>query len=69
MKGSFDTWDVAFGIIKGTVFGFIITSVASFQGFKVQGGSEGVGKATMNTVVITSLAVVVMDFVLASILL
>ncbi|MFA6540026.1 MAG: ABC transporter permease [Bacteroidota bacterium] len=69
MKSSFETWDAVFGIIKAVVFGYIITSVASYQGFKVQGGSEGVGKATMNTVVISSLAVVVMDFVLASVLL
>lgn len=69
MKSSFESWDAVFGIIKGIVFGYIITSVACYQGYKVEGGSEGVGKATMNTVVITSLAVVVMDFVLASILL
>lgn len=69
MKNSFETWDAVFGIIKAFFFGYIITSVACYQGFKVQGGSEGVGKATMNTVVITSLAVVVMDFVLASVLL
>jgi len=69
MKNSFETWDAVFGIIKAVCFGYIITSVACFQGYKVHGGSEGVGKATMNTVVITSLAVVVMDFVLASVLL
>jgi phospholipid/cholesterol/gamma-HCH transport system permease protein len=69
MKSSFESWDAIFGLIKGTVFGFIITSVSCYQGFQVQGGSEGVGKATMNTVVLTCLSVVVMDFVLASVLL
>ncbi len=69
MKNSFEVWDAIFGIIKGTVFGFIITSVSCYQGFQVQGGSEGVGKATMNTVVLTCLSVVVMDFILASVLL
>ncbi|MEW6061515.1 MAG: ABC transporter permease [Bacteroidota bacterium] len=69
MKNSFETWDAVFGIIKGCFFGYIITSVASYQGYKVEGGSEGVGKATMNTVVLTCLSVVVMDFVLASVLL
>lgn len=69
MKSSFETWDAVFGLIKGTVFGFIITSVSCYQGFQVQGGSEGVGKATMNTVVLTCLSVVVMDFILASVLL
>jgi phospholipid/cholesterol/gamma-HCH transport system permease protein len=69
MKSSFEPWDAIFGIIKATVFGFIITSVSCYQGFQVQGGSEGVGKATMNTVVLTCLSVVVMDFILASVLL
>lgn len=69
MKNSFETWDAVYGIIKSVFFGYIITSVACYQGYKVQGGSEGVGKATMNTVVLTCLIVVVMDFVLASVLL
>lgn len=69
MKSSFQTYDAVFGIIKGVFFGYIITSVACYQGYKVRGGSEGVGKATMNTVVLTCLSVVVMDFVLASVLL
>lgn len=69
MKNSFQTYDAIFGIIKGMCFGYIITSVACYQGYNVQGGSEGVGKATMNTVVLTCLSVVVMDFILASVLL
>ncbi|MDE3059357.1 MAG: ABC transporter permease, partial [Bacteroidota bacterium] len=69
MKDSFEVYDAVFGIIKATIFGFMITSIACYQGFHVEGGSEGVGKATMNTVVLTCLAVVVMDFVLASVLL
>ncbi len=69
MKNSFETWDAIFGLIKATVFGFIITSVSCYQGFQVQGGSEGVGKATMNTVVISCLSVVAMDFILAAVLL
>ncbi len=69
MKSSFETWDAVFGIIKGTVFGFTITSVACYHGYYVEGGSEGVGKATMGTVVLACLTVVVLDFVLASVLL
>jgi len=69
MKSSFRTYDAIFGIIKGTFFGYIITSIACYQGYTVQGGSEGVGRATMNTVVLTCLAAVVMDFILASVLL
>jgi phospholipid/cholesterol/gamma-HCH transport system permease protein len=69
MKAAFTTWDVFFGIIKAVVFGFTITSVACYQGYYVKGGSADVGKATMATVTIGSLAVVLLDFLLASILL
>jgi phospholipid/cholesterol/gamma-HCH transport system permease protein len=69
MKSSFEVWDGVFGLIKATFFGFIITSIACYQGYYVEGGSEGVGQATMSTVVLTCLAVVVMDFILASVLL
>jgi len=69
MKSAFATWDLFFGIIKAMVFGFTITSVACYQGYYVQGGSADVGKATMSMVTIGSLAVVLLDFLLASILL
>ncbi len=69
MKGSFEVWDAFFGMVKGVFFGFAITSIACYQGYYVKGGSAGVGKATMETVVLTCLAVVVLDFVLATILL
>ena len=69
MKSSFAIWDALFGIIKATFFGYTITSIACFQGYYVEGGSEGVGKATMATVVFACLAVVVMDFLIASLLL
>jgi phospholipid/cholesterol/gamma-HCH transport system permease protein len=69
VKGSFETWDAVFGLLKATVFGFTITSIACYKGYYVRGGSAGVGEATMNTVVWTCLAIVVLDFLLASILL
>ena len=69
MKGSFATWDAVFGLIKATIFGYAITSISCYYGYYVKGGSAGVGKATMATVVLTCLTVVVLDFVLASLLL
>jgi phospholipid/cholesterol/gamma-HCH transport system permease protein len=69
VKASFATWDAVFGLIKATFFGYTITSIACYQGYFVQGGSAGVGKATMETVILSCLTVVVLDFVLASVLL
>jgi phospholipid/cholesterol/gamma-HCH transport system permease protein len=69
MQSSFLVSDALFGITKGTVFGFAITSIACYRGYFVEGGAEGVGKATMSTVVLACLTVVVLDFALASTLL
>jgi phospholipid/cholesterol/gamma-HCH transport system permease protein len=69
VKASFVTWDATFGLIKAVCFGYAITSIACYQGFYVKGGSAGVGQATMSTVIIACLTVVVLDFVLASVLL
>jgi phospholipid/cholesterol/gamma-HCH transport system permease protein len=69
MKSAFLTRDAMFGLTKATIFGYTITSIASYQGYYVAGGSAGVGKATMSTVVLTCLVVVILDFILASTLL
>jgi phospholipid/cholesterol/gamma-HCH transport system permease protein len=69
MRDSFLVSDAVYGIIKSMFFGFAITSIACFQGYHVEGGSEGVGKSTMQTVVLSCLTVVVLDFLLASVLL
>ncbi len=69
MQTSFHIGDAVFGIVKGVFFGFAITSIACYRGYYVEGGAEGVGKATMSTVVLACLTVVVLDFMLASTLL
>jgi len=69
IKASFVTWDALYGLTKATFFGYTITSIACYQGYYVKGGAEGVGNATMATVVLTCLVVVLLDFILASVLL
>jgi hypothetical protein len=44
-------------IFKATVFGLIIGLVASFQGIRTRGGTEGVGRATTRTVVLSAVRV------------
>ncbi|MGB2957419.1 MAG: ABC transporter permease, partial [Bacteroidota bacterium] len=69
IKASFVTWDALYGLTKATFFGYAITSIACYQGYYVKGGAEGVGNATMATVVLTCLTIVLLDFILASVLL
>jgi phospholipid/cholesterol/gamma-HCH transport system permease protein len=60
--------DVGNGIVKSIVFGVICTFVALYQGYETQATPEGVAHATTRTVVISSLAVLCMDFVLTALM-
>jgi phospholipid/cholesterol/gamma-HCH transport system permease protein len=54
--------DFLSGLIKAFVFGGIVGVVGCFKGLTVEGGTEGVGRATTQTVAITSVAVCLADF-------
>lgn len=60
--------DVANGIIKSVVFGFVVTWIAVFEGYDTVPTSEGVSRATTRTVVHGSLAVLGLDFVLTALM-
>lgn len=69
MQSGVDVWrDVGNGIVKSVVFGAICSFVAVYQGFEAQPTPEGVARATTRTVVISSLAVLAMDFVLTALM-
>jgi len=64
-----DIWrDVGNGVIKSAVFGVVCTFVALYQGYETQATPEGVAYATTRTVVISSLAVLGMDFILTALM-
>ncbi len=57
--------DVVFACIKGAFFGAVIPIVSCFSGFRCKSGAEGVGLATTNSVVASSVLIIVLDFVLS----
>ncbi|MFZ5550349.1 MAG: lipid asymmetry maintenance ABC transporter permease subunit MlaE [Pseudomonadota bacterium] len=64
-----DVWrDVGNGIVKSAVFGVICTAVALYQGYVTEATPEGVAYATTRTVVVSSLAVLGMDFILTALM-
>ena len=65
----FKPWDAWYGIIKGLSFGIAITTIACYFGYYTRGGAEGVGKSATSTVVVSCIAIMVLDYVLASLLL
>ena len=60
--------DFASGIGKSIIFGFIIAVVGCHKGFTTRGGTEGVGRATTETVAIASVTVLLSDFFLTKLL-
>lgn len=72
LKGArmfFYPWNVAFGVVKSFVFGFIITSVACYKGYYASGGAEGVGQCTTDATVMGCIYILLADFLLAALLL
>ncbi len=53
--------DVFTGLFKTVFFGMIIALVSCYQGFNVEGGAEGVGKATTKSVVTTFILIIAAD--------
>ena len=69
MQNSVDVWrDVGNGIVKSAVFGVICTAVALYQGYETKATPEGVAYATTRTVVVSSLAVLGVDFILTALM-
>jgi phospholipid/cholesterol/gamma-HCH transport system permease protein len=60
--------DLFHGMSKSVVFGFFIVLISCHQGLRVSGGAEGVGRATTRAVVMSSMCVIVSDFVMTKIL-
>jgi phospholipid/cholesterol/gamma-HCH transport system permease protein len=61
--------DVAMGLSKPVVFGFIISSVGCYMGLTTTGGTQGVGLSTTRTVVVASVLILSSDFFMTKVLL
>jgi phospholipid/cholesterol/gamma-HCH transport system permease protein len=61
--------DLMQGLTKPIVFGFIIATVGCYQGLKVKGGTQGVGRATTQAVVTASVVILVSNFFLTKLML
>ena len=63
----FGTFQVVYSLMKATFFGAAIAFVCSYEGFVTEAGAEGVGRSTAKAVVITSVAILVLDTLTAAI--
>jgi phospholipid/cholesterol/gamma-HCH transport system permease protein len=61
--------DVVQGLAKPFVFGLIIATVGCYEGLRVKGGTQGVGRATTTAVVVSSVLILVVDTFITRLLL
>lgn len=64
LKGYLDYKDIFSGWGKTFFFGYFIAIIGCYQGLNTSGGTEGLGKSTTATVVITMVTVLISDFFL-----
>jgi phospholipid/cholesterol/gamma-HCH transport system permease protein len=60
--------DVWMGLIKPFFLGFVIVSIGCHVGMRTSGGTQGVGRATTNAVVASSVAVIAVDYLVTQLL-
>lgn len=63
-----DPSDVFQGLIKAVIFGGLVTLIGCYKGFHAKGGARGVGQATTQAVVMSSIAIFLANYVLTVLL-
>jgi phospholipid/cholesterol/gamma-HCH transport system permease protein len=54
--------DVFSGLVKAAVFGFLVSLMGCYHGYNSKGGAQGVGRATTDAVVASSILILVFDY-------
>lgn len=69
LKSYFHLYDVFYALFKTAIFAFIITSVSSYHGFYVKGGSIEVGHSSTRAVVSSSILIIFANLILTQLML
>jgi phospholipid/cholesterol/gamma-HCH transport system permease protein len=57
----FDDFDVRYGLVKASSFGFVVTLVGCATGMRTRGGAQGVGRAATRAVVYSAVLILILD--------
>jgi len=60
--------DILQGLVKPLVFGYIIASIGCFYGMRTTGGTQGVGRSTIQAVVTSSVLIIFVDFLVSQVM-
>jgi len=66
LRLAFNMFQVFYSLLKATIFGAAIAFFCSYEGFVTDVGAEGVGRSTARAVVMTSVAILVLDAFIAA---
>ncbi len=69
LRLDFRMLSITYSLIKMAVFAFLITSISSYFGYNAKGNSLEVGRASTKAVVISSIMILVSNFILTQLLL
>jgi phospholipid/cholesterol/gamma-HCH transport system permease protein len=58
--------DIYHGLIKSAVFGLILSIIGCYKGYSTEGGAEGVGKATTESVVLAAVLILMANYLLTA---
>jgi phospholipid/cholesterol/gamma-HCH transport system permease protein len=67
MQSTLEMGDIYEGIVKSIVFGVVASLYAVWEGYNAVPTAEGVGRATTRTVVLTAIAVLILDFMITAV--
>ena len=59
--------DVISGLVKAAVFGFIVSILGCYHGYNSARGAQGVGAATTNAVVSSSILILILNFIVTKV--
>jgi len=68
VRESSELFDITSGLIKAVVFGFLLSVIGTYKGYTTKGGSKDVGISTTQSVVYSSVTIIVVDYILTSIM-
>ena len=69
LRYEFVSYYITYAIVKTTFFAFIVSSISSYFGYHVKGGSIAVGKSSTDAVVYSSIVILVFNFILTKLIL
>lgn len=69
LLSGFVPYNVFFAMVKAYTFAFLIASIPAFYGYNVRGGALEIGRSSTKAVVVTCIAILFADYILAALLL